>query len=168
MQSMSPFFELTPSMKIPSKPDLKYDGYYVALFFSGLFILQVKLWLLPWLMPQTFGAWIAMSSSLAAQVFLLMSLFALLLCPYATQRYHVATHAYMIKFVASFMGLNFFLVFLDYEFSNGCRAPLWRQLHGEMCYLVIEPCDTENLYITCSTTGVFLNGVRLGRKSTVE
>uniref|UniRef100_A0A3Q3VZX0 Uncharacterized protein n=1 Tax=Mola mola TaxID=94237 RepID=A0A3Q3VZX0_MOLML len=46
----------------------------------------------------------------------------------------------------------------DYEFSNGCRAPPWRQVHGEICYLVIEPCDTETLYITCSTAGVFLNG----------
>ncbi|XP_034718241.1 armadillo repeat-containing protein 4 isoform X2 [Etheostoma cragini] len=46
----------------------------------------------------------------------------------------------------------------DYIFSNGCRSPLWRQMHGEICYLVIEPCDTETLYITCSTAGVFLNG----------
>ncbi|XP_034027915.1 armadillo repeat-containing protein 4 [Thalassophryne amazonica] len=45
----------------------------------------------------------------------------------------------------------------DFEFSNGCRAPPWRQLHGEMCYLVIDPCDTETLYITCSNAGVFLN-----------
>ncbi|CAJ1081826.1 outer dynein arm-docking complex subunit 2 [Xyrichtys novacula] len=46
----------------------------------------------------------------------------------------------------------------DYEFSNGCRAPPWRQVLGEICYLVIEPCDTEALYITYSTAGVFLNG----------
>ncbi|KAG7242266.1 hypothetical protein INR49_024027, partial [Caranx melampygus] len=46
----------------------------------------------------------------------------------------------------------------DYEFTNGCRAPLWRQVHGEICHLVIEPCDTDELCITCSTTGVFLNG----------
>uniref|UniRef100_A0A668AFR1 Outer dynein arm docking complex subunit 2 n=1 Tax=Myripristis murdjan TaxID=586833 RepID=A0A668AFR1_9TELE len=46
----------------------------------------------------------------------------------------------------------------DYEFSNGCRTPPWRQVHGDICYLVIEPCDTETLYITCSTAGVFLNG----------
>lgn len=52
---------------------------------------------------------------------------------------------------------------LDYEFTNGCRAPLWRQVHGEICHLVIEPCDTEELCITCSTTGVFLNEVRLRR-----
>uniref|UniRef100_A0AAQ5ZNW1 Armadillo repeat containing 4 n=1 Tax=Amphiprion ocellaris TaxID=80972 RepID=A0AAQ5ZNW1_AMPOC len=45
----------------------------------------------------------------------------------------------------------------DFEFSNGCRTPLWRQPHGEICYLVIEPCDTETLYITYSTAGVFLN-----------
>ncbi|XP_041817870.1 outer dynein arm-docking complex subunit 2 [Chelmon rostratus] len=46
----------------------------------------------------------------------------------------------------------------DDEFSNGCRAPPWRQVLGEICYLVIEPLDTETLYITCSTAGVFLNG----------
>ncbi|KAL7373163.1 hypothetical protein ABVT39_000343 [Epinephelus coioides] len=46
----------------------------------------------------------------------------------------------------------------DYIFSNGCRAPPWRQVHDEICYLAIEPCDTEALYITCSTAGVFLNG----------
>ncbi|KAK6492254.1 armadillo repeat-containing protein 4-like [Huso huso] len=47
----------------------------------------------------------------------------------------------------------------DYEFSNGCRAAPWRQVHGEICYLVIKPVDTDPLYITCSTAGVFLNGV---------
>ncbi|KFM04777.1 Armadillo repeat-containing protein 4 [Aptenodytes forsteri] len=46
----------------------------------------------------------------------------------------------------------------DYTFSNGCRAPPWRQVHGEICYLVIKPHDTDPLYITCSTAGVFLNG----------
>ncbi|XP_034428728.1 armadillo repeat-containing protein 4 isoform X2 [Hippoglossus hippoglossus] len=45
----------------------------------------------------------------------------------------------------------------DYEFSNGCRAPPWRQVHGEICYLIIEPCDTEDLHVTCSTAGVYLN-----------
>ncbi|CAL8293286.1 unnamed protein product [Lota lota] len=45
----------------------------------------------------------------------------------------------------------------DYEFSNGCRSPPWRQVQGEICYLVVEPCDTESLHITCSTAGVFLN-----------
>ncbi|NXP82399.1 ARMC4 protein, partial [Ramphastos sulfuratus] len=47
----------------------------------------------------------------------------------------------------------------DYTFSNGCRAPPWRQVHGEICYLVIKPHDTDPLHITCSTAGVFLNGV---------
>uniref|UniRef100_A0A673W2N7 Outer dynein arm docking complex subunit 2 n=1 Tax=Salmo trutta TaxID=8032 RepID=A0A673W2N7_SALTR len=45
-----------------------------------------------------------------------------------------------------------------YEFTNGCRTPPWRQVHGEICYLVINPCDTQPLHITCSTAGVFLNG----------
>ncbi|NXM34858.1 ARMC4 protein, partial [Oxyruncus cristatus] len=47
----------------------------------------------------------------------------------------------------------------DYVFANGCRAPPWRQVHGDICYLVIKPHDTDPLYITCNTAGVFLNGV---------
>ncbi|XP_053094481.1 outer dynein arm-docking complex subunit 2 [Pangasianodon hypophthalmus] len=46
----------------------------------------------------------------------------------------------------------------DYEFNNGCRSPPWRQVHGEIAYLVIETRDTGSLFITCSTDGVFLNG----------
>uniref|UniRef100_UPI00398E4B24 outer dynein arm-docking complex subunit 2 isoform X2 n=1 Tax=Pristiophorus japonicus TaxID=55135 RepID=UPI00398E4B24 len=46
----------------------------------------------------------------------------------------------------------------EYEFSNGCRAPPWRQVHGDICYLIIETHDTDTLYVTCSTAGVFLNG----------
>ena len=32
-------------------------------------------------------------------------------------------------------------------------------MHGEICYLMVESCDTDTLYITCSTAGIFLNGV---------
>ncbi|XP_021532116.2 outer dynein arm-docking complex subunit 2 isoform X2 [Aotus nancymaae] len=46
----------------------------------------------------------------------------------------------------------------DYEFSNGCRAPPWRQIHGEICYVLVKPHDGETLRITCSAGGVFLNG----------
>ncbi|KAH0627546.1 hypothetical protein JD844_003363 [Phrynosoma platyrhinos] len=46
----------------------------------------------------------------------------------------------------------------DYEFANGCRAPPWRQVHGEICYLTIKPRDADLMYVTCSTAGVFLNG----------
>uniref|UniRef100_A0A2K6L8U5 Outer dynein arm docking complex subunit 2 n=1 Tax=Rhinopithecus bieti TaxID=61621 RepID=A0A2K6L8U5_RHIBE len=46
----------------------------------------------------------------------------------------------------------------DYEFSNGCRAPPWRQTHGEICYVLVKPHDGETLCITCSAGGVFLNG----------
>nr|XP_060638451.1 outer dynein arm-docking complex subunit 2 [Anolis sagrei ordinatus] len=48
----------------------------------------------------------------------------------------------------------------DYEFANGCRAPPWRQVHGEICYLTIKPFDTDRMFVTCSTAGVFLNGGR--------
>ncbi|XP_024136393.1 armadillo repeat-containing protein 4 [Oryzias melastigma] len=46
----------------------------------------------------------------------------------------------------------------DFEYWNGCRAPPWRQAQGEICYVVIEPMDTERLSVTCCTAGVFLNG----------
>ncbi|XP_018889849.3 outer dynein arm-docking complex subunit 2 isoform X1 [Gorilla gorilla gorilla] len=46
----------------------------------------------------------------------------------------------------------------DYEFSNGCRAPPWRQIRGEICYVLVKPHDGETLCITCSAGGVFLNG----------
>ncbi|RVE59027.1 hypothetical protein OJAV_G00200110 [Oryzias javanicus] len=46
----------------------------------------------------------------------------------------------------------------DFEYWNGCRAPPWRQAQGEICYVVIEPVDTERLSVTCCTAGVFLNG----------
>ncbi|XP_023488011.1 outer dynein arm-docking complex subunit 2 isoform X1 [Equus caballus] len=46
----------------------------------------------------------------------------------------------------------------DYEFSNGCRAPPWRQVHGEICYVLVKPHDVETLCVTCSSEGVFLNG----------
>lgn len=68
-------------------------------------------------------------------------------------KHHTVQHN--LKFSAN----TLLLFFSDYEFSNGCRAPPWRQVLGEICYLVIEPCDTETLYITCSTDGAFLNGV---------
>nr|XP_009476376.1 PREDICTED: armadillo repeat-containing protein 4 [Pelecanus crispus] len=56
----------------------------------------------------------------------------------------------------------------DYTFSNGCRAPPWRQVHGEICYLVIKPHDTDPLYVTCSTAGVFLNGGELKGKDDID
>ncbi|XP_070237903.1 outer dynein arm-docking complex subunit 2 isoform X3 [Bos mutus] len=46
----------------------------------------------------------------------------------------------------------------DYEFSNGCRAPPWRQIKGEICYVLVKPHDAETLCVTCSKEGVFLNG----------
>ncbi|XP_045713914.1 outer dynein arm-docking complex subunit 2 isoform X2 [Phyllostomus hastatus] len=49
----------------------------------------------------------------------------------------------------------------DYEFSNGCRAPPWRQILGEMCYVLVKPHDVETLCITCSAEGVFLNGGKI-------
>ncbi|XP_074049151.1 outer dynein arm-docking complex subunit 2 isoform X2 [Macrotis lagotis] len=46
----------------------------------------------------------------------------------------------------------------DFEFANGCRAPPWRQMHGEICYLFVKPHDCDSMCLTCSTAGVFVNG----------
>uniref|UniRef100_A0A8B9L3M9 Armadillo repeat containing 4 n=1 Tax=Astyanax mexicanus TaxID=7994 RepID=A0A8B9L3M9_ASTMX len=48
----------------------------------------------------------------------------------------------------------------DHEYSNGCRSPPWRQEFGEIAGLIIEPCDTEPLSVTCSIYGFYLNMVR--------
>ncbi|XP_028825125.1 armadillo repeat-containing protein 4 [Denticeps clupeoides] len=45
----------------------------------------------------------------------------------------------------------------DYVFPNGCRSPPWRQVHGDICHLLVQPYDIEVLHITCSISGVFLN-----------
>ncbi|XP_073912414.1 outer dynein arm-docking complex subunit 2 isoform X2 [Castor canadensis] len=56
----------------------------------------------------------------------------------------------------------------DYEFSNGCRAPPWRQIRGEMCYVFVKPHDVETLCITCSTEGVFLNGGKTEEEGEID
>ncbi len=42
-------------------------------------------------------------------------------------------------------------------FNNGCRAPFWRQIHGDICYLRITPHDGEPLSVTAGTSGYFIN-----------
>jgi hypothetical protein len=44
-------------------------------------------------------------------------------------------------------------------FNNGCRAPFWRQLKGDISYIIATAHDdTEPIYITASTQGCFVNG----------
>ena len=49
-----------------------------------------------------------------------------------------------------------------FAFENGCRAPPWRQLHGDIAYFVCLPRDAQEgkeLPITASREGWFLNQV---------
>lgn len=55
----------------------------------------------------------------------------------------------------------YILVAIEMIFSNGCRAPPWRQAHGDICYLQVKPQDGEMFYVTASTEGYYVNGVRL-------
>ncbi|XP_033112504.1 armadillo repeat-containing protein 4-like [Anneissia japonica] len=45
----------------------------------------------------------------------------------------------------------------DYIFDNGCRAPPWRQVHGDICCLDIMPLDGDQLTVTANTAGVYMN-----------
>ena len=49
--------------------------------------------------------------------------------------------------------------FLAHMFSNGCRAVPWRQVHGDICYIIVKPHDGDSFCITASTYGCFVNGV---------
>ena len=45
----------------------------------------------------------------------------------------------------------------DYQFENGCHAPPWRQVHGDISYLDVKPSDGDALTVTASTSGYFVN-----------
>ena len=45
----------------------------------------------------------------------------------------------------------------DHQFSNGCHAPPWQQVHGDISYLDVKPFDADKLTITANTAGYFLN-----------
>jgi hypothetical protein len=58
---------------------------------------------------------------------------------------------------------------IDYTFSNGCRSPPWRQLYGELCYIVVCCHDRDNIVITASKEGYFVNkGYSLDEKGTLS
>ena len=52
------------------------------------------------------------------------------------------------------------LLSIEIVFTNGCRAPPWRQAHGDICYLQVTPHDGDTLFVTASTEGYYINGVR--------
>ncbi|XP_061852973.1 outer dynein arm-docking complex subunit 2 [Colius striatus] len=90
------------------------------------------------------------------------------------ERLHVAAINNEVTLLKNFSGMGEDTVLesleytSDYMFPNGRRAPPWRQVHGEICYLVIKPHDTDTLCITCSTAGVFLNGGWLTSKDDID
>lgn len=49
----------------------------------------------------------------------------------------------------------------DYQFDNGCHAPPWRQVHGDIGYLLIKPHDGDQLSVTANTAGIYQNKVCL-------
>ena len=48
---------------------------------------------------------------------------------------------------------------IDVEFNNGCRAPPWRQVNGDITYLLIDTFDAGHLTVTCNRSGVYINNV---------
>jgi hypothetical protein len=47
-------------------------------------------------------------------------------------------------------------------FTNGCRAPPWRQVLGDICYIMALPHDADLLHVTASTEGYFVNNGIIG------
>ena len=45
----------------------------------------------------------------------------------------------------------------DVRFNDGCRAMPWRQVHGEICYVVAKQHGEEPIFITASVHGYFVN-----------
>ncbi|RKO94469.1 armadillo-type protein [Blyttiomyces helicus] len=45
----------------------------------------------------------------------------------------------------------------DYVFANGLKAPTWRQIYGELCYLEVQTAEREKLIISATRGGYFLN-----------
>ena len=45
----------------------------------------------------------------------------------------------------------------SFTFSNGCKAPPWRQVFGDIGYLVVVPKDSPKFYVTASKKGYFIN-----------
>nr|CAB3223153.1 armadillo repeat-containing protein 4 [Phallusia mammillata] len=43
-------------------------------------------------------------------------------------------------------------------FSNECRALPWRQVHGDICYILVKPHDGDRFCVTASTYGCYVNG----------
>ena len=54
----------------------------------------------------------------------------------------------------------FFYYLKDIEFNNGCRASSWRQMHGDITYLVIQPFKQDLLTVTCNRSGIYENNVK--------
>jgi len=48
--------------------------------------------------------------------------------------------------------------------KNGCHAPFWRQINGDISYITVKPYDSDAIYITASTYGYFVNGVSSVKK----
>ena len=49
------------------------------------------------------------------------------------------------------------LCVIAFVFANGCRAPPWRQVHGDIAYLLIKSTEGEEYSITASTIGYYVN-----------
>ncbi len=42
-------------------------------------------------------------------------------------------------------------------FSNGCQAPPWRQVLGDICYIEVRTRENSQFYVTASTEGYYVN-----------
>jgi hypothetical protein len=45
----------------------------------------------------------------------------------------------------------------DYTFSNGCKAPPWRQILGDLAYIRVNPKDGNKIIVTATRNGFLVN-----------
>ncbi|KAJ3333078.1 Armadillo repeat-containing protein 4 [Blyttiomyces sp. JEL0837] len=45
----------------------------------------------------------------------------------------------------------------DYTFANGLKAPPWRQIYGEICYIEVHCPDVDKFIVTATKEGYFVN-----------
>jgi hypothetical protein len=68
-----------------------------------------------------------------------------------------------LKLLQNFSGYlpNHALKSIDWEnelvFSNGYRSAPWRQINGEIAYILVKPADKDQICVTASQNGYFIN-----------
>ena len=71
-------------------------------------------------------------------------------------------------FLTSSLRLLACILITAYEFANGYRAPPWRQIHGDLGYILAKPKDGDAIRIAANVEGVYAIKNDTGDQSSYE